>query len=339
MDHGQYSPQHAGALRYWLGLLNAGVQLTKPGIIFGNLASVLGGYFLAGGGRLEDPVHLLATLLGTALVIGCGCVINNCADRDIDRRMVRTCHRALALRTIAVPTAASYAIALGVSGFGLLWAGSNLLACLLALVGLVIYAGVYTFWLKRRSHWGTLVGSLSGAMPPVIGYCAVSARFDATALMLVLVFCCWQMPHSHAITVMRREDFRAARLPLLTLAQAHRQIQAYTLAFCASTLVLGVVAQMDILYFAVVSALGGYWLALANSSVRRVDPARWARSIFGFSILLVMALNLMLALSSLCRATCESSWANQPADRVLQSARIHAPVYRHAPVSPSRSPS
>lgn len=140
---------------------------------------------------------------------------------------LRTCHRALALRTIAVPIAASYAIALGVSGFGLLWGGTNLLA----LGGLVIYAGGYTFWLKRRSHWGTLVGSLSGAMPPVIGYCAVSARFDATAMMLVLVFCCWQMPHSHAITVMRREDFRAARLPLLSLSQAHRQIQAYILAF------------------------------------------------------------------------------------------------------------
>lgn len=335
MDHGQYSPQHAGALRYWLGLLNAGIQLTKPGIIFGNLASVLGGYFLAGGGRLVDTAHLLATLLGTALVIGCGCVINNCADRDIDRRMVRTCHRALALRTIAVPIAASYAIALGVSGFGLLWGGTNLLA----LGGLVIYAGVYTFWLKRRSHWGTLVGSLSGAMPPVIGYCAVSARFDATAMMLVLVFCCWQMPHSHAITVMRREDFRAARLPLLSLSQAHRQIQAYILAFFVGTLVLGVVARMGIMYFVVLSALGGYWLALANSSVRRVDPARWARSIFGFSILLVMVLNLMLALSSLCRATCESSWVNQRTDRVLQSARLHAPVCRHAQASLSHSPS
>ena len=176
-------------------------------------------------------------------------------------------------------------------------------------------------------------------MPPVIGYCAVTARFDATAMMLVLVFCCWQMPHSHAITVMRREDFRAARLPLLTLPQAHRQIQAYTLAFFASTLLVGVVAQMGILYFAVISALGGYWLALANSSVRRVDPARWARSIFGFSILLVMILNLMLALSTLCRASCESSWANQRAGRVWQSTRIHAPVYPRAPASLSHSPS
>lgn len=295
MDHGQYSPQYAGALKHWLGLLNAALQLTKPGIIFGNLASVLGGYFLAGSGHLADPAHLLATLLGTALVIGCGCVINNCVDRDIDRRMVRTCHRALALRTIAVPTAASYAIALGVAGFGLLWVGSNGLTCMLAMLGLVIYAGIYTVWLKRRSHWATLIGSLSGAMPPVIGYCAVSGRFDATALLLVVVFCCWQMPHSHAITVMRREDFRAARLPLLSLPEAHRQIHAYILAFLASTMVLGVVAQMNAGYFALMLGCCGYWMTLAASSARLTDPRSWARKVFGFSIVLMLALNLSLA--------------------------------------------
>ncbi|AZF47330.1 heme o synthase [Pseudomonas sp. R2-7-07] len=295
MDHEQYSSQHAGALKHWLGLFNVGVQLTKPGIIFGNLASVLGGYFLAGSGHLANPAHLLATLIGTALVIGCGCVINNCADRDIDRRMVRTCHRALALRAISVPAAVSYAIALGVTGFGLLWAGSNMLACTLALVGLVVYAGVYTYWLKRRSHWATLIGSLSGAMPPVIGYCAVSGRFDATAMLLVLVFCCWQMPHSHAITVMRREDFRAARLPLLSLPEAHRQIHAYMLAFLASTMALGVVAQMNAVYFALMLGFCGYWMALAASATRLTDPPRWARRVFGCSILLVLVLNLSLA--------------------------------------------
>ena len=102
---------------------------------------------------------LLATLLGTALVIGCSCVLNNCVDRDIDRRRVRTCYRALAIRSVTVPTAAMYAVALSASGFGLLWACSNALSCLLALAGLIIYVGVYTCWLKRRSHWATLVGA------------------------------------------------------------------------------------------------------------------------------------------------------------------------------------
>ena len=295
MDHGQYSSQHAGALKHWLGLFNAGVQLTKPGIIFGNLASVLGGYFLAGAGHLADPVHLLATLLGTALVIGCGCVINNCFDRDIDRRMARTCHRVLARRTITVPTAVSYAIALGLAGFGLLWAGSNTLTCVLALIGLVIYAGIYTFWLKRRSHWAILIGSVSGAMPPVIGYCAVTGRFDATAMLLVVVFCCWQMPHSYAIAVMRRDDFRAAGLPLLSLSETHRRILAYILVFLAGTFALGVVAHMKTAYFVVMLGCCGYWLTLAASATRLTDPSSWARKVFGFSIVLVLALNLSLA--------------------------------------------
>ena len=92
MDHGQYSSQHAGALKHWRGLFNTAIELTKPGIIVGNLASVLGGYLLAASGHVATVTHGLATLLGTALVIGCGCVINNCIDRDIDRRMVRIGH-------------------------------------------------------------------------------------------------------------------------------------------------------------------------------------------------------------------------------------------------------
>lgn len=279
-----------------MGWFGVGLQLTKPGIIFGNLASVLGGYLLAGSGRVVAvPADLIATLLGTALVIGCGCVINNCVDRDIDRRMVRTCHRALALRTVTVPIAASYAIALGLIGFGLLWVGSTPLACLLAMVGLVIYAGVYTYWLKRRSHWATLIGSVSGAMPPVIGYCAVTGRFDATAMLLIVVFCCWQMPHSHAISVMRHEDFRAARLPLLPLPQAYRQIQTYILAFLASSVVLGMVAHMTALYFVVMLGLSSYWMTLGASATRLADPRTWARKVFGFSIVLMLVFNVSLA--------------------------------------------
>ena len=121
MDHGQYSSQYAGALKHWRGLFNTAIELTKPGIIIGNLASVLGGYLLAASGHVASVTHGLATLLGTALVIGCGCVVNNCIDRDIDRRMVRTCHRPLALRTISVSTAAGYGIVLGTCGFCLLY--------------------------------------------------------------------------------------------------------------------------------------------------------------------------------------------------------------------------
>ncbi|VEF11115.1 protoheme IX farnesyltransferase [Pseudomonas fluorescens] len=297
MDHERHSPQHAGALKQWRLPLNLGIELTKPGIIFGNLTSVLGGYLLASAGHTVSVAHLSAALLGTALIIACGCVINNCVDRDIDRRMVRTCHRALAIRAVSLPVALSYASVLGVLGFVLLWRGTNPLACALAAFGLVVYAGLYTCLMKRRSHWGTLVGSLSGAMPPVVGYCAVTNRFDATALMLIVVFCCWQMPHSHAITVMRHEDFRAAGLPTLTLRQARREISAYMLAFLASAATLAWVANLNLSYPLVVIGLGGYWLYLALQQVNASTSKAWARRLFVVSILLIMALNVSLALN------------------------------------------
>lgn len=274
------------------------MQLTKPGIIFGNLASLLGGYFLANDGRPGSLPNLGAIVVGTALVIGCGCVINNCVDRDIDRRMVRTCHRALAIRAISVKAAACYAFALGIAGFYLLALGSNLLACGLAASGLVIYAGLYSCWFKRRSHWGTLIGSLSGAMPPVIGYCAVKGAFDLTALLLVLVFCLWQMPHSHAISLMLRDDFRVAGLPLLTQSAARHQIIAYMLFFMLSAIVLGVVAALNFIYFGVVFGLGGYWCSVAFQKPPVKDQRDWARRIFVISILQIMAMSLAMSLES-----------------------------------------
>ncbi|MBV4484756.1 heme o synthase [Pseudomonas sp. SWRI153] len=298
MDHEQHSPQHAGALKQWRLSLNVGLELTKPGIIVGNLASVFGGYLLAASGRPVSMAHLLAALLGTALVIACGCVINNCVDRDIDRRMVRTCHRALAVRAVSLPGAFCYAAVLGLIGFGLLWAGTTPLACAMAAVGLIVYAGVYTCLMKRRSHWGTLVGSLSGAMPPVVGYCAVTASFDATALMLIIVFCCWQMPHSHAITVMRHEDFRAAGLPTLTLGKARREIKIYMAAFLVSAVILGGVADINVSYPLVIFCLGGYWFYLASRPVPTGTARAWARRIFSVSIVLILALNLSLALNA-----------------------------------------
>jgi protoheme IX farnesyltransferase len=313
MDHGQHSPQYAGALKHRVAPLNIIVQLTKPGIIFGNLASLLGGYFLASDASLKSSSNLLAVLVGTALVIGCGCVLNNCIDRDIDRRMVRTCHRALAIRAISVKAAVCFATALGIAGFALLWTASNLLAFALALTGLVIYAGLYSCWLKRSSHWGTLVGSVSGAMPPVIGYCAVSGKFDLTATLLVVVFCFWQMPHSHAISVMRRDDFRAAGLPLLTPGAARRQIIGYMLMFMLSAAMLGVSAHLNVLYFGVVVGLGGYWCALAFRIPSMTDRRQWARNIFTVSIVLILALNLTMSLGSVILRPLDRQSHQQPA--------------------------
>ncbi|MGA9702632.1 UbiA family prenyltransferase, partial [Pseudomonas sp.] len=162
------------------------IQITKPGIIFGNVLSVAGGFFLASKGHVDLAIFL-AAMIGTSLVVASGCVFNNCIDRDIDIKMERTKNRVLVQGLISLKLALIYATVLGVAGVALLYKVANPLAALFAVIGFVIYVGLYSLYLKRKSVHGTLVGSLSGAMPPVIGYVAVTNSFDMAALTLLVM--------------------------------------------------------------------------------------------------------------------------------------------------------
>ena len=157
------------------------IQITKPGIIFGNVLSVAGGFFLASKGHVDLAIFL-AAMIGTSLVVASGCVFNNCIDRDIDIKMERTKNRVLVQGLISLKLALIFATVLGVAGVALLYQVANPLAALFAVIGFVIYVGLYSLYLKRKSVHGTLVGSLSGAMPPVIGYVAVTNSHDPDAI-------------------------------------------------------------------------------------------------------------------------------------------------------------
>ena len=194
------------------------LQVTKPGIIFGNLISVIGGFLLASKGHIDYPLFVW-TLLGVSLVVASGCVFNNYIDRDIDRKMERTKNRVLVKGLISPEASLVYATLLGIAGFMLLWFGANPLACWLGVMGFVVYVGVYSLYMKRHSVYGTLIGSLSGAAPPVIGYCAVTGDFDSGAAILLAIFSLWQMPHSYAIAIFRFKDYQAANIPVLPVVK------------------------------------------------------------------------------------------------------------------------
>ncbi len=188
-------------------------RVAKPGIVLGNLITAAGGFFLGSRGRI-DAALLSATLTGIALTVAAGCVLNNCIDRKIDRKMTRTCGRALARGTLSLPSAVGYALFLGVAGIALLEAATNPLCVSLVLAGLVVYVLVYSLYLKRRSLYAALIGSLAGAAPPLAGYCAVTNRFDLGAGILLLIFVLWQMPHCYAFAILRLEDYAAAQIPV-----------------------------------------------------------------------------------------------------------------------------
>ncbi len=273
--------------------------VAKPGIILGNLISAAAGFFLASKGRV-DGAALLATLLGISLVVASGGVFNNCVDRELDRKMVRTRHRALAQGLISLKAAVSYATILGLAGLVLLWAATNLLAVGLVLAGLVIYVGVYSLYLKRQSVYGALIGSLAGAAPPLAGYCAVSGRFDLGAVILLAIFILWQMPHCYAIAVLRFDDYTAAALPVLPVTQgtaaAQKHMVGYILAFMAATLMLTFGGYTGYRTLAVATVMGLCWLYLAWWGYQAAGERLWARKLFIFSLLTIFTLSFMMSI-------------------------------------------
>ncbi|NNN26875.1 MULTISPECIES: heme o synthase [Pseudomonas] len=273
--------------------------VAKPGIIFGNLIAVAGGYFLAARGSV-DPMLLLATVIGLSLVVASGCVFNNCIDRDIDRFMERTRSRVTVTGQISLKAALAHGVVLGAAGFGLLAWKTNMQATLLAAFGFFVYVVLYSLWLKRASVYGTLVGSLSGAMPPVVGYCAASGHFDMGAAVLLLIFCLWQMPHSYAIAIFRLNDYRAAGIPVLPVERGieatKKQILYYVLAFGLATLLLTVTGFAGYGYLVVALAVSAWWLFIAVKGFSAEDDRRWARQLFAFSIIAISVLSLMMSI-------------------------------------------
>jgi protoheme IX farnesyltransferase len=195
--------------------------------------------------------------------------------------------------------ALAYAAVLGVLGLGILCELANPLAALFGLIGFIIYVGFYSLYLKRKSVHGTLVGSLSGAMPPVIGYVAVSNHFDFAALTLLVMFSLWQMPHSYAIAIFRFNDYLAASIPVLPvkrgIAVAKRHILYYILAFLVATLMLTLGGYAGMSYMAVAAAMGMYWLYMAWTGYKAADDSKWARKLFVFSIFTITALSIMMS--------------------------------------------
>ncbi|MGO2353847.1 protoheme IX farnesyltransferase [Marinomonas sp. M1K-6] len=276
------------------------LQVTKPGIIMGNLISVAGGFFLASRGEI-DWILMLATVIGLSLVVASGCAINNYVDRDIDAKMQRTRNRVTVNGEMSGKAAFFHGVVLGVIGFALLAYFTNWVAVAFAAFGYVVYVGLYTMYFKRNSVYGTFVGSLSGAVPPVVGYCAAAGQFDAGAAILLTMFCIWQMPHSYAIAIFRYKDYEAAGIPVLPVSQgiakAKRHIVLHIAAFAVVAALLPLTGYVGIGFMVVALATSLWWLAMALRGYRLgIDVNKWARQVFFFSIITVTALSVTMAL-------------------------------------------
>lgn len=274
--------------------------LTKPGIVYGNWLSVIAGFFLASRGSF-NPLLFITTLLGIGFVMASGCVFNNYIDRDIDEKMDRTKRRALVTKKIPVRNALIFGTILGILGFGLLYFFTNLLTTFIAFIGFFFYVIVYTFS-KRKTVYGTLLGSISGAVPPVVGYTAVTNNFDAAALLLFMLLVIWQMPHFYAIAIFRLQDYKEAGIPVLPVKRGINftkiEIVGYIILFTLTIPFLTLLGYTGYVYLVVMLLLSFMWLVKGITGFRTKDTTLWARSLFKFSLIVLLALCVMISINS-----------------------------------------
>lgn len=275
--------------------------LTKPGILLGNLITVAAGFLLASKGEFHFMLFF-ATLAGIAFVMASACVFNNYIDRRVDKKMERTKKRALVTGLISGSNAIYFGIILGVIGGVILYRYTNLLTLGIAGVGFFVYVVLYSLW-KCHTIYGTAIGSIAGAVPPVIGYCAVSNRLDAGALILFLMMIFWQMPHFFSIAIYHLDDYKAANIPVLPVIKGMLRTKihmtCYILAFIFTAALLTVFQYMGYLYLFAAIVLGFTWLGLCLSGFNRTADRLWGREMFHFSLLLISLISLMIPIDLL----------------------------------------
>ncbi|MBA3957115.1 MAG: protoheme IX farnesyltransferase [Parachlamydiaceae bacterium] len=272
--------------------------ITKPGIVLGNLVTVAAGFLLASKGTINFWLFA-ATMVGLAFIMASACVLNNYIDRKLDQKMQRTKTRPIASGLISGRNAISFAILLAIIGNGVLFFYTNGLTVAVANGGFFVYVFLYSMW-KSRTVYGTAIGSVAGAVPPVVGYCAVSNQFDAGALILFFMLVLWQMPHFFAIALYHFDDYAAAGIPTLPIAKGvfrtkiHMVI--YIFAFILVSLLLTAFGYTGYVYVMLTTLVGLAWLALGFRGFSSVNDQQWGGQMFRLSLAMIAVICILIPL-------------------------------------------
>jgi len=259
--------------------------ILKPNVMSLVVFTALVGMLVAPG-RI-DPLTGLIAILCIAVGAGAAGAINMWYDRDIDGEMARTRERPIPAGRMRPTLALVFGGVLAVASVATMAALVNALAAALLAATLVYYVFIYTMWLKRRTPQNIVIGGASGALPPVVGWAAVSGSVDAGAVALFAIIFLWTPPHSWALALFRREDYARARVPMLPVVAGERatrlQILLYTALLVPVSLAPVAIGLAGPLYG--VAALGlGVVLLRHALRVWRDHTDRSARPLFGFSI-------------------------------------------------------
>jgi protoheme IX farnesyltransferase len=273
------------------------VSLLKLRVVALLVATALGTMLAAARGW-PHPLTVLAVALGGALAAGGAHAVNCWFDRDIDAHMTRTMRRPIPTGRIPGWHALLIGLLLNAAAFAVLASLANLLAALLALSGTLIYVIVYTIWLKRTTPQNIVIGGAAGAMPPLVGWAAVTGSLDLTAISLFLLVFFWTPPHFWALAQLTRSDYSRAGIPMLPVVAGEgatkRRIVFYAVIVVAVSLIPFMTHAVGYVYLAGAIVLGAAFLSLA---VLDLHGRRWTGRLFHFSNAYLAALFLLLAIA------------------------------------------
>ncbi|MBS0016577.1 MAG: heme o synthase [Arthrospira sp. SH-MAG29] len=286
-----------------LQVLKSYYQLTKPRIILLLLITTAAGMWLAAEGEV-DPLLLLVTMVGGTLASGAANTINCLYDSDIDYIMERTRWRPIPSGRIKPRDAMIFAIALAIASFTLLTVFANLLAALLAMSGIVFYVAIYTHWLKRHSTQNIVIGGAAGAIPPLVGWAAVTGDLSWAAVLLFVIIFLWTPPHFWALAIMIRDEYQDVGVPMLPVIEGDeltaQQIWVYSLVLIPTSLLLVYPLHTSgWVYGAIALVLGAIFLQKAWELLQTPHNRDVARSLFKYSILYLMLLCAGMVVDSL----------------------------------------
>lgn len=263
-------------------------ELVKIGIVNSNTITAFTGMWLAfqlnGISFMQNMNIVIFTIIGSALIVAASGAFNNVYDRDIDGAMERTKDRPTMTGKISGSRAMIIASVLGIVGTMLLFM-TTWQAGVIGIAGVFLYAVVYTMWAKRHLVSNTIIGSFSGAVPPLIGWYAVTPHFSWVPIMLFLVMFCWQPPHFYAIAIRRVEEYRAAGIPMLPVVKGFERTRISMLIWVVFLTILPFfMTALGPVYVVLATVLNLGWLALGLYGFKMKDITKWATWMFIYSL-------------------------------------------------------
>lgn len=273
-------------------------SLFKAPVLLANALPVFVGFWLAlhftGGSLLGNGKLFWLTIIGSTILMGGALVLNNWYDVDIDTIMKRTQKRPTVTGNISLKTVLGIGISLSAIGMIMLLF-TTMEAAIYAFIGWFTYVIMYTMWTKRKYTLNTVIGSVSGAVTPMIGWAAIAPSWHIVPIMLFIILFIWQMPHTFAIAMRKYNEYKAANVAMLPVVRGFRMTKRQMFVYIACLLPLPFyLGSLGMLFIALATILNVGFLIVSIRGFFTKDDDRWAYVMFMYSVNYIAILFLLM---------------------------------------------